>query len=357
MDNPYDRTTTLPGLRQFFDTDVPRPESLSFADYLAMDSANRDRFDEARLFWWTSGMRIRTFALQRAHSNLARVMRRNRLAYAGRGGLIVSGPPVHGKTDIALSLARRVEKQRAHTEPDYRDLGEAPVVMVDAPSNGSGKALMAAIAEFFHPGIPVPSRWTTPRVFDAAMEQMRHAKTRLLIIDEAHRLAEHRNGDHGDPTDMIKEIQNQSTATVVLVGVNLESTLVFGTPRGKQVLDRCDHIRLASYTRSTDASASEWRLLVESFDLSLPLCGHEPGLVSANSAPLLDATAGCLGELAKLMGRLVSTVVDEPDRHNEVVTPERLADVIEDYVLSSGNENRPAASARSLSVNVRAKAA
>ena len=329
---------TLPGLRQIFDTTPSRPEMLSFREYATMGEEAREDFDEVRLFWLASGMRVNTFVQQQADSDLTRIMRENRLAYSGRGGLILSGPPLHGKTEVALNLARRVERRRANAVPDYRDHGEVPVVLVDAPSNGSGKALMSAICRFFHPDIPVPSSWATPRVFDAAIEQMRQARTQVLIIDEAHLLASRSSGDHGDPTDMIKEIQNQSPATVVLVGVNLLDADVFGTPRGRQVIDRCDRIELAPATNSTANASAEWKALVTAFDRALPLCDHIPGSLTANSTNLLQATEGCLGKLAKLVRRLVTVIIDEPERTDERVTPERLADVLTRTAQSTGGD-------------------
>ena len=329
MQSPFSLPmTTLAGLRLIFDFTPARPEALSFSAYAAMDEAARHSFDEARLFWLRSGMRVNTLAQRRADRDLVRIMRSNRLAYSGRGGLIVNGPPVHGKTEIALTLARRVEARRAKAEPRYRTLGEAPVVWVDAPSNTSGKALMAAICSFFTPDLPVPARWTTPRVFDEAIKRMRDARTQLLVIDEAHRLASRPNGDHGDPTDMIKEIQNQSPATVVLTGVNMLGTEVFGTPRGQQVIRRCDIIQLGPGTNSTADAATEWEDLVAAFDAALPLCDHAPGLLTANSTNLLTATAGRLGDLATLMRRLVEGIVNDPDRTDEHVTPQRLADTL-----------------------------
>jgi len=327
---------TLPGLRQIFDTAPARPDALSFSEYAAMDDETREAFDEARLFWLTSGMRVNTFTQRQADSDLARIMRENRLAYSGRGGLILSGPPLHGKTEVALNLARRVEKRRANAVPEYRSLGEVPVVLVDAPSNGSGKALMSAICRFFHPDIPVPSGWATPRIFDAAIDQLRHARTQVLIIDEAHLLASRSSGDHGDPTDMIKEIQNQSPVTVVLVGVNLLDAAVFGTPRGRQVIDRCDRIELAAATASTANAGAEWKALVAAFDRALPLCDHVPGVLTANSTNLLQASEGCLGNLAKLVRRLVAAIVDESDRTDEHITPERLADALKQAAQSTG---------------------
>lgn len=336
---PLRPKNTLAGLREALDTSPVEPARLSWSDYSALDPEEKSAYDEARLDWLASGLRVRTPENDLALKRLRIIMDTNRRVSNGRRGLIITAPPFFGKTELALSLARAVENTHAKQRPAYREMGDVPVVWVEVQSNATGKALLWSLVAFFGGSITPKETWSTQRLMATAIDLLQLHNTRLVVIDEAHCMAGKRYGTAGDPTDFIKLLQNGSSATFILCGVDLLSPEVFGTSRGLQVTQRCDVVRLAQLTVTNKQSASTWSQMLNGFDRILPLCDHRPGLLKANSKVLNEATGGCLGSLALVIHRLVAQVIADEGRVNEQVTPARLRDVLADVALTAATEN------------------
>jgi hypothetical protein len=257
----------------------------------------------------------------------------NRYAGKGEQGVMLVGEPKLGKTTLARSMGHALEARWSDKGFDYRGLGQVPVVAVDAPSNGSGKALCTAIDVFFNPETPPVARMTFDEILRNVCHKLRAHGTQLLIIDEAQLLAR-RHDSHGDPTDVIKLIQNNTPTTVLLSGINLLDSQVFGTRRGAQVVDRCGHVLLEPIVGSTDESAEEWDQIVDDFDSNLPLIDHDPGLLLENANVLHEATGGRIGHLSDIIRSIVRSVLADPERPNEKLTTTLLSEAASRHVLN-----------------------
>lgn len=319
----HDRKTTLPGLREAFSAIAPKPPGLSFAEYAALPDEERDVFDQARNDFVLRSLRVPTPEQDRCATILTKLITTNPRRTNSRRGLMISAPLFFGKTELALLLSRSVEYDHAARHPRYADDGEVPVVWVEMTDNSTGKALLAQIIEFLAPTVALPRQNTTDKLRKLAVDLLHTHRTKLLVIDEAHNLG------GTEPSSIIKALQNESSATIVLVGINLAGGKAFGTGHGLQVTMRCDLVKLRKVDIDTDEGLALWRRWVAIFDRNLPLCGHTPGTLTRNAAALHKAAGGQLAVLAMIIERLVSMIIDDPARADEHVTPARLFAVLD----------------------------
>lgn len=332
--------SSVGGWRAYCDrvSDLVRPRPMSWSEYRGLSSAARGQYDQARLKWLLMGLIIGTDEQKKSATLLRTIMRENRMRGSGEQALLVSGEPTLGKTTLAKKLGRMVEAQQAKDHPDYRRDGIVPVVYVDAPSNGSGKQLLAALDSFSHGGAR-PARTTQEDLLRYTIESVHALGVRLLIVDEAHLLSEQRRAAQ-DPTDILKQIQNATPATVLIAGIDLLDPTGLATRRGAQLLDRAEPVEMTRFTATTSESRMYWEAVLDAFDSALPLIDHEPGLFVANQQLIHDATRGSIGLLNKLITRLVGSMVDDADRPDERVTPARLDEALQMIANASRSEKK-----------------
>lgn len=319
----HDRKTTLPGLREALTALPAAPPTITFADYAAMTEPERNLYDEARDDYLRLTLRVPTPEQDLSTRILAKHILANPRRKNSRRGLMVSAPMFYGKTELALLLARSVEHDHARKVPGYADDGEVPVVWVEVTDHATGKALLSQIIRFLAPTVTLPTQITTDNLRQRAVELLHVHHTKLLIIDEAHNLG------GSEPSSVIKALQNESSATVVLVGINLASGKAFGSGEGLQVTMRCDLVELRRVDIRTEEGMALWRRWVAIFDRNLPLCEHSPGTLTINAAALHAAADGRLSVLAMIIERLMASILDDPERTSEKVTRERLFAVLD----------------------------
>lgn len=209
------RKTTLLGLREAFTALPPPPPPLSFAEYSILPASERAAYDQARDDFLHLTLRVPTPEQDIGARILAKLIASNPRRKNSRRGLMISAPMFYGKTELALLLARSTEQSHAARNPDYVDRGEVPVVWTEMTDHSTGKALLAQIIEFLAPTVSVPLHANTDRLRKMAVDMLQTHRTKLLVIDEAHRLG------GSEPSSVIKALQNEASATVLLVGIDL----------------------------------------------------------------------------------------------------------------------------------------
>lgn len=319
----HDRKTTLPGLREAFHALPPKPPALPFADYAALPEDERDAYDQARDDFLRLTLRVSTPEQDLAARTLATLLASNPRRKNSRRGLMISAPMFYGKTELALLLSRSVEHGHAARHPGYDADGHVPVVWTEMTDHSTGKALLAQIVEFLAPTVALPQHVTTDRLRRLAVDLLHTHRTELLVIDEAHKLG------GAEPSSIIKALQNESSATIVLVGISLAGPKAFGSGDGRQVTMRCDMVELAKIDIADEDGRALWRRWVATFDRNLPLCGHTPGMLTRNAAALHQAADGQLAVLALIVERLVAAILGDPGRGDERVTRQRLFAVLD----------------------------
>nr|WP_275445016.1 TniB family NTP-binding protein [Microbacterium aurum] len=254
---------------------------------------------------------------------LTRLIASNPRRKNSRRGLMISAPMFYGKTELALLLARSIEQAHARRHPEYARWGEVPVVWVEMTDNSTGKALLGQIIQFLSPTVGVNRNDNTDKLRRVAVDLLHAHGTKLLVIDEAHKLG------GAEPSSIIKALQNESAATILLVGIDLAGRTAFGGGDGLQVTMRCDKVELRRIDGKKEEDRALWRRWVAIFDRNLPLCGHSPGTLTRNDNALRNAAGGQLSVLAMIMERLVASILDDAARTDEMVTRERLFDVLD----------------------------
>lgn len=319
----HDRKTTVPGLREALTALPSIPPPITFAEYAALPASERGLYDEARDDYLRLTLRVPTPEQELSTRILAKHITSNPRRKNSRRGLMVSAPMFYGKTELALLLARSVEQDHARKFPSYADDGEVPVVWVEVTDHATGKALLGQIIRFLAPTVALPTQITTDNLRRRAVDLLHVHRTKLLVIDEAHNLS------GSEPSSVIKALQNESSTTVVLVGINLVDGKAFGSGEGLQVTMRCDLVELRRVDIRTEEGTALWRRWVAIFDRNLPLCEHSPGTLTRNAAALHAAADGRLSVLAMIIERLVASILDDPERTSEKVTRERLFAVLD----------------------------
>ncbi|PKQ33177.1 MAG: hypothetical protein CVT61_17575 [Actinobacteria bacterium HGW-Actinobacteria-11] len=319
----HDRKTTLLGLREAFTALPPMPPKLTFAEYRTLACEERDAYDQARRDFLALTLRVPTPEQDIGAKMLTTLIASNPRRKNSRRGLMISAPLFYGKTELALLLSRSIEHAHAARIPDYADAGDVPVVWTEMTDHSTGKALLAQIVEFLAPTIALPKQITTDRLRKLAVDMLHTHRTKLLVIDEAHKLG------GSEPSSIIKALQNESSATILLVGIDLTGGKAFGSGDGFQVTMRCDMVTLPKIDFTTKDGAALWRRWVAVFDRNLPLCDHTPGTLTRNAPALHKASAGQLSILAMIVEHLVTATLNDPTRNEEKVTRERLFAVLD----------------------------
>ncbi|MEW2011001.1 TniB family NTP-binding protein [Microbacterium sp. NPDC078814] len=318
----HDRKTTLAGFREAIYADPPRPPSITFAEYRALNNHDRELFDQVREDFLRLKVRVETPEQKQCARILTRLIASNPRRKNSRRGLMISAPMFYGKTELALLLAQFVERKHAARNPDYMRTGEVPVVWVEMTEHSTGKALLAQIVEFLCPTITLNRSITTDRLKKMAVELLHTHQTKLLVIDEAHKLG------GAEPSSIIKALQNESSATVLLVGINLLAGRAFGSGDGQQVTMRCDLVELRKVSLTHSDGMSQWLDWVIQFDRNLPLIEHTKGVLYKNAISLHKASGGQLAVLALIVERLVTSILDDAGRTGEQIDRVRLHAVL-----------------------------
>lgn len=147
----HDRKTSLAGLREAFDAEPASPPKITFRQYTDLDSEARELYDQAREDFLRLTLRVKTREQAVCARILEDLIRINPRLKNSRRGLMISAPMFSGKTELALLLARSVERRHAAQRPDYLRDGDTPVVWVEMTEHSTGKALLAQIVEFLAP--------------------------------------------------------------------------------------------------------------------------------------------------------------------------------------------------------------
>lgn len=104
-----------------------------------------------------------------------------------RPSLNVTGPAA-GKTTALLEVGRPCHLAHTHRTPTPPSQGHAqvPVAYILVPPGATAKTLTAEFARYL--GIPTTPRMTQAQITEAVCHTYHHAGTRLILIDEIHRL-------------------------------------------------------------------------------------------------------------------------------------------------------------------------
>ncbi|MEV7868872.1 ATP-binding protein [Streptomyces sp. NPDC088124] len=323
-----DPSTTLAGWRHFVDADPATFDLLPDDRWQALDGAQRDAYDEARIAYHSELQVVRTSTVKEIAHQGRLLTLLNQREHGARRGLIVSGEWTTGKTTALKQLARLHELR---VRQRYPGSGRIPVVYITAPPRGSPRKLAMEFARFL--GLPVITpRHNTTDVTSAVCQVLIEARTDLVLVDEIH-LMNHATIAGEELSDHLKYFTEHLPATFVYAGINVEHSGLFAGIRGSQLAGRCVLIRTGPFPLN-----AEWRSLVASLEGTLRLQQHEPGTLVRLSKYLHQRTGGMIGSLSHLIrAAAVTAILDGSER----ITRSALTTIRIDHSSESTQSGKP----------------
>ena len=152
-----------------------------------------------------------------------------------------------GKTTALVHLAAKTEQWVGKRDPAFKQQGQAPVAYIEMEPKATPKSIASSILNFY--GIPHAFRSATQhQLTNLALDALRRHRTRMLIIDELQMLKlDGKSGD--DAINSLKTIMNDSGATCVFAGVDLQTGL--SSRAAEQIIARCTVIGMRPFSGST----------------------------------------------------------------------------------------------------------
>lgn len=323
---------TKEGWSSFVGTAHPQPpQMLSGSDRERMDELERELYDEARQDYHSSLLLVATPDIRKVLHTGQKLIVNNRGKQLGRRGLLVSGGSGTGKSTSITHLGRRFQLDFERRNPGIPD--RIPVVYIVIPPDADPKALAGEMAVFL--GLPVGRHDSPQALAHAVAAVMRRAGTRLVLVDEIHRLdLSTKKGK--DASDQLKYFFDSISATFVYSGLDLEETNLFSGVRGRQIAGRFIPVTTGPFSYHTVAAKNDWKKLVATMEQSLRLHRHTPGTL-IDWAPYLHArTGGMIGSLDQLIYEAANDAISDG---TEKITKAHLEAVILD--IAAGNQYDP----------------
>jgi len=318
-DEPAPRITTLVDLKRELDHKVAQPILPTARGYVALSEEARDAFNRQRMAYLRPDSLIvdtpQTFRINKA---TARAILLNR-------GLLISGPAAIGKTTAAIHAMRMAQNEYSRQFPHWRQQGKIPIVYVEAPPSATGRAVVKRFARFL--GLPDRKKETLDSLQATVVSILRKAGTRLVVVDELHRLAKHSPGN-GESVDVLRDLATALGATFIYAGVNIHvSDLLLGE-RGQQISERFALQSLTPFTGANTDDWADWDDIVRSFEEKIPLMSHKVGDLASQSRYLFDRTQGRINGLSDLLtGAAKLLIFQEVTAAEERITLELLDEI------------------------------
>ncbi|GAA2046733.1 ATP-binding protein [Catenulispora yoronensis] len=322
--------TTLAGWRRFIGPELPPPQLLARAQWIALDDAGRSAYDEARIEHHAQLGVVFTPTMRKVTSEGRRLTYLNRHAVSGRFGLIVSGPARTGKTTALTQMAKTVEiahRQRWPQRPE-----DIPVLYITVPPAATARMIAAEFARFL--GLPVIRRLNVTDIVEAVCGVCLDAHTVMVGVDEIHNLALNtRTG--AEASDMLKYFSERIPATFVYAGIDIARAGLLSGTRGEQIAGRFAQINTGPFPRTSD-----WVNLIAALEGSLRLHRHTAETLVGLADYLHHRTTGMIGSLLRLIrSAAVQAVLDGTER----ITRRHLDAIEIDIAAQAATERKPRA--------------
>lgn len=314
-DGLRDPTVTLKQWRKFVSGGIPQLELMPYEKWLNLDEAAKADDVELRIDYHSELVLVATSTVRSVTRHGRQLIMLNRKEISARRNLVVSGPWATGKT-TALKVLGRTHELRVRAR--FPGEGRIPVVYVSTPPIGSPRKLAMEMARFL--GLPEPrSRENATDVAAKVCAILRRGRCELVLIDEIHRL-DSRSSGSDDMSDHIKQITEQTAATFVYGGIDVEHSAVYSGVRGQQFAAR-------SVLLHTDLIplGPEWTSTVADMERALRLYQHKDGTLTGLARLIHNLTGGSISNLSHLIRLAAQTAIIEG---TELIDEETLCGIL-----------------------------
>lgn len=207
--------------------------------------------------------------------------------------LLIVGGTNNGKSTI---LNRFIEMHPSGTTP----IGTiVPVVKIQAPINATHVALYEKILEHFQ--IPYSGNASAAKKEMQAVESLRNAGTKMLIIDEFQDIFHSVGSQQKKFLTGVKHLGNDIKIPIVAAGVETVQSVVAQDP---QLANRFDVIKLGKWNFN-----KEFGRLLMSFMRTMPLKKTSSVSKKVESTYLFQQSEGILGEVITLLQRAAEEAI------------------------------------------------
>ncbi|WP_430336084.1 ATP-binding protein [Rhodococcus sp. ACT016] len=178
-------TYEVHGFRVLVDDDYAPPPELTLARFRRMAAAKQRQWLDARLDHMGHmghPVLVQTDDMTRIFNHMWSLLVMNRHAI-DRRVCIVSGQSGVGKTTIVRSAGVLHERAIKRKQPNYRECGRIPVVMIDVPAKCTCRAIDKSLLDFLH--VPYRERAGHDELKRQVVHALIERRTELIIIDDA----------------------------------------------------------------------------------------------------------------------------------------------------------------------------
>lgn len=291
-------------------------------ELLNMTPSERTEYDLARLDFLSDKVTVENETVVNISKTLATVMHLNRGKPKGGYGVFVSAPSGRGKTTaVHFVLGEVLAAYRDMNPSSIYDMRSCPVAYVCVPDSGTPKSIYMEIADYL--GVAYKPRDSDPIMRTLVLAGIARSGIEVFAIDEVQNL------DNGGSfsrraADALRRLADDTTATFLLAGINLEVTNLTRGTRGMQISNRFIRADVADYTTDTLNWMSRWQGLVTTMADALPLYATRPETLKALAGPLHGMTGGSVQALNLMLTQAARELIVLNDPNGETITLERL---------------------------------
>ena len=316
---------TVRGWRRYVNQEPPvRPSRLSMDEYQALNDAERTAYNERRRLHFMHFGVLSTPDLTVNHDHLWKQFLLNfyNPGHTVKAGALLDGDAGLGKTIIAKTLARKVEKYLMKVAtfgtPEDRDRF-IPVVHVTLRALKTPRDLTQAICNYLGITVTLPERPKDQQLLKIVCEAVHRHGVVLFVIDDVHFL-DHDGTQNSDMTNYIRALVKRTGATFMYVGIDCERLDLYRdpgnrSPRGWPMITRFMYQKVRPYTRADDS----WKRLIVTLESHLVLLKHEPGTLASLDAYLFERTNGHIGCLMRLVQKAAFGAIGTSERLDRAV--------------------------------------
>jgi hypothetical protein len=288
------------GWWQFVQRKVSRPKAMTVRQLNALDDAKQQQYNLRRQEFHRSLVIVHHDQLNTAWEQMREVAI-GQWADDGPGmGVALSGGPGFGKTAATIGFLRLYERElrAAYPSAAAQENEFVPVVYSSLLRGGGLKAQMRHILRFY--GHPVSRSATGPDLADELIGVLNACSTRILCLDQAQNLHVGNRKDE-EVAAVLKDIMDQARTTLILVGIDIDTTGPLAVAASGRVQQSNDRLQLARRfalvkMQRLARESVQWRDLLASIETQLVLAKAQPGDLSQGLADdIWNASNGAIG--------------------------------------------------------------